>query len=140
MNALRVLHYLFKNEEFKQKNEEKPFIPSFEPFQKEGTKIFFAERAKMDSTSESDTKKHEVIINVVITLSAFVTAYPEQAINFQALVPDLVAIARDKLDVVRQNSAVLLAKLCKNEDNAKVMRDNHGTEVLVSLQGALNKN
>lgn len=55
----------------------------------------------MDSTTNSDTKKHEVIINIVITLSAYVTAFANSSLNFQALVPDLVAIARDKLDMLR---------------------------------------
>jgi len=36
-------------------------------------------------------------------------------------------------------SAICLAKLSRDEENAKVMRANHGTEVLVSLGGALSK-
>ena len=43
----------------------------------------------------------------------------------------------DKTDLVRKNAAVLLARLATDEDNAKIMRANHGTEVLLSLQKQL---
>ena len=40
----------------------------------------------------------------------------------------------DKIDTVRKNSAVLLAKLVEeNEENKKIMRDNHGSEILMSV-------
>jgi len=39
----------------------------------------------------------------------------------------------DKIDLVRKNSAVLLAKLTMNEENKKWMQENHGTEVLISI-------
>lgn len=97
------------------------------------------ERAKMDSTSESSTKKHEIMINLCITLSAYVVTFPEAQEAFAALIPDLVAICRDKLDQVRLNAAALLAKLCQHEGNAEIMRANHGTEVLVSIGGAVGK-
>lgn len=51
----------------------------------------------------------------------------------------LIEVMKDKLDLVRKNAAVCLAKLCKDEENAKVMRFHHGTEVLVSLSGVLTK-
>jgi len=44
-------------------------------------------------------------------------------------------VISDKTQLVRKNAAVLLAKLASNEENAKIMRANHGTEVLVSLRG-----
>jgi hypothetical protein len=45
----------------------------------------------------------------------------------------LIGIVKEKVDAVRKVAAVCLAKLSRDEDNAKVMRANHGTEVLVSL-------
>ena len=49
----------------------------------------------------------------------------------------LIKVCSDKVDRVRKNSAVLMAKLAMNENNKKVMTANHGTEVLMSLQGCL---
>ena len=44
----------------------------------------------------------------------------------------------DKLDSIRKNSAILLAKLVEeNEENKKIMRENHGTEILMSVQQSL---
>ncbi len=40
---------------------------------------------------------------------------------------------------MRKIAAVCLAKISKDEENAKIMRANHGTEVLVSLSSALTK-
>ena len=41
----------------------------------------------------------------------------------------------DKLNSVRKNSAVLLAKLVEdNEENKKIMHANHGSEILMSVQ------
>jgi len=46
----------------------------------------------------------------------------------------------DKLDSVRKNSAVLLAKLVEeHEDNKKIMKANHGSEILMSVQQAMMK-
>ena len=49
----------------------------------------------------------------------------------------LIEIVRDKVDMVRKNAAVCLAKLNKDEENSKIIRFNHGHEVLVSIGGAL---
>jgi len=46
----------------------------------------------------------------------------------------LIKIISEKTEIVRKNAAVLLAKLANDEENAKIMRENHGTEVLVSLR------
>lgn len=46
----------------------------------------------------------------------------------------LIQIVGAKTEMVRKNAAVLLARLATDEENAKVMRANHGTEVLMSLR------
>lgn len=51
----------------------------------------------------------------------------------------LIGIIKEKVDVVRKTAAVCLAKLSRDEENGKVMRFNHGTEVLVSLSKVLSK-
>jgi hypothetical protein len=53
------------------------------------------------------------------------------------MIVPLINITKDKVDLVRKNAAVCLAKICKDEENEKVMRENHGTEILVSLSKAL---
>ena len=45
----------------------------------------------------------------------------------------LIKVMSDKVDLVRKNSAILLAKLTMNEENKKEMHANHGTEVLISI-------
>ena len=53
------------------------------------------------------------------------------------LIVPLIKIISEKTDTVRKNAAVLLARLSNDENNAKIMRANHGTEVLVSLKSVL---
>ena len=59
--------------------------------------------------------------------------FPERMQDFQSLIPPLIDVVKDKVDLVRKNAAMCLAKLCKDEDNARVMREHHGSEILVSL-------
>ena len=64
-------------------------------------------------------------------MSAFVTCFPERSEDFKELIVPLIRVCADKTDKIRKNSAVLLAKLSSsNENNAIIMRANHGTEVL----------
>jgi len=49
----------------------------------------------------------------------------------------IIKVCSDKTEQVRKKSAVLLAKLSKDENNKKIITANHGIEVLVSLQGQL---
>lgn len=53
------------------------------------------------------------------------------------MIVPLIGIIKEKVDAVRKTAAVCLAKLSRDEENAKVMRANHGTEVLVSLTNVL---
>lgn len=78
-------------------------------------------------------------INCCSSISAFADVFPERLPEFQELIVPLIDIIKDKTDILRKNAAVCLAKLCKNEENAVVMRQNHGTEVLVSLSNVLTK-
>ena len=49
------------------------------------------------------------------------------------MIVPLITIVKEKTELVRKNAAVCLAKLAKDDINGKIMRENHGTEVLVSL-------
>ncbi len=76
-------------------------------------------------------------VNVCASITAFVTAFPERLPEYQSLIVPLINVVGGKTDKVRKNAAVLLARLAIDEENAKVMRANHGTEVLVSLKNVL---
>lgn len=64
----------------------------------------------------------ENFINCCSSISAFADVIPERMSDFQDLIVPLIDIVKDKTDLVRKNAAVCLAKLCKNEENAAVMR------------------
>lgn len=81
----------------------------------------------------------ENFINCCSSISAFGDVIPERMNAFSEIIVPLIDIVKEKTDMVRKNAAVCLAKLCKNEENAVVMRQNHGTEVLVSLSNVLTK-
>ena len=76
-------------------------------------------------------------VNYCASITAFVGAFPEKSRSFKELIVPLIKVMGDKIDVIRKNSAILLAKLVKDEECMKIMKANHGTEVLVSLQNQL---
>lgn len=96
-----------------------------------------------DSFVKNSITKYEAIVakeswndyvNICASITAFVTAFPERLPEYKNLIVPLIGIVGSKTDLIRKNAAVLLAKLATNEDNAKIMRANHGTEVLLSLR------
>lgn len=79
-------------------------------------------------------------MNICASITAFVGAFPERKGDFKDVIVPLIKVMGDKIDTVRKNSAVLLAKLVEdNQENLKVMHDNHGTEILMSVQNSLLK-
>lgn len=73
-------------------------------------------------------------VNICASITAFVTAFPERLPEYKSLIVPLIKIISEKTEIVRKNAAVLLARLANDEENGKIMRANHGTEVLVSLR------
>lgn len=67
------------------------------------------------------------------SISAFSESFQERSEQFSGVIVPLISVMKEKVDLIRKNAAMCLAKLCKNEENAKIMRANHGTEILVSL-------
>jgi len=126
-HALRVLHACFRVANFKETCQTEHGLSSFKVFATESVGIF-----------KDNFENNEVVTNVCAASTAFVDAFPEETGEYRGIIPDLIKIASERIDVVRKNAAVLIAKLCRDEENAKVMRANHGTEVLVSLRGVLN--
>jgi vesicle coat complex subunit len=81
----------------------------------------------------------DTFINSCSLVSALIDIFPEFSESFQSMIVPLIKIVSEKVDAVRKTAAVCLAKLAKNEENSKVMRANHGHEVLVSLGGVFGK-
>ena len=81
----------------------------------------------------------ETLINACSLISALSDVFPERQRDFEEIIVPLINIVKEKVDAVRKSAAVCLAKISRDEENAKVLRANHGTEVLVSLGGALTK-
>ena len=79
-------------------------------------------------------------INTCGSITAFIDCFPERLIDFKSIIIPLIAVTKDKTDATRKSSAVLLAKLAKDEENSKHMRENHGFDVLMSLRGAFPAN
>ena len=77
--------------------------------------------------------------NACSFVSGLSDAFPERAIDFQPMIVPLIGVVKEKVDAVRKTAAVCLAKISRDEENAKVMRLHHGTEVLVSLNTVLTK-
>merc|ERR1712146_7769 len=67
---------------------------------------------------------------------AMIEAFPDRITEFDELVPDIIAVVKDRTDVVRKNAAVLLAKMAQNEETKKLIRQHHGMDVLLSLRTA----
>jgi len=72
--------------------------------------------------------------NACASITAFVGSFPERMPDYKRLIVPLIKIVSSKTEGVRKGAAVLLGKLASNEDNEKVMRANHGMEVLLSLR------
>lgn len=76
-------------------------------------------------------------VNACASITQFVSTFPERSKEYKSLIVPLIKVVSEKTDVVRKNASVLLAKLAIDEDNLKIMRANHGTDVLMSLKNVL---
>lgn len=81
----------------------------------------------------------ERFVNLCATLSAFVDHFPEWIEMLREVVPLLIEIAKEKVDILRKNAAILLAKLAKNEKLQPYIRELHGIEVLMAIGGQVMK-
>lgn len=84
--------------------------------------------------AKSDTDN---LINCCSSISAFTEVFPERSPDFKTIIVPLITLIKEKTDLIRKNAAVCLARLARDEECGKVMRENHGTEVLVSLGNVL---
>ena len=89
-----------------------------------------------ESLSKSDWDNFTNSCSFVSTITDI---FPERSQDFQSMIVPLIGIVKEKIDAVRRTAAVCLAKLSRDEENGKIMRLNHGSEVLVSLTNVLSK-
>ncbi len=85
------------------------------------------------------SERMERFVNVCGALSAFLHHFPDWAEMLRETVPLLINVAKEKVDVLRKNAAILLAKLAKNEKLLPYIRELHGIEVLMAVGGAVLK-
>jgi len=129
-NSLRVFHALCKQENFRSLYETKHALSlsKVDPYIKE-VKDLFKEGVAAENWDQ--------VINTCGSVSAFVDSFPEKKADFSDIIVPLIKIMSEKVDSVRKMAAICMAKLTKEEGNEKIMKENHGLEVLVSLGGAL---
>ena len=134
MNSLRLLHNCFKSaEEFRATFLEKHgfTLKNLDGIVTESLYLF------NDSHSQQDW---DTFMNACSMVSVILDCFPERSREFSSMIVPLIAIVKEKTDAVRKTAAVCLAKISQtDEENGKLMRFHHGTEVLVSLGGALAK-
>ena len=131
MNALRTLHPLCKSPGFRDIcfNEHKFTASTFDGYVKEAKRLF------QTSIALKGQEDWTLYVNASSSMVAFVDAFPERLGEFSEIIKDLILVVKEKTEAVRKNSAVLLAKLAKDENNEKIMRANHGFDILLSLRG-----
>ena len=97
----------------------------------------FIKAAKANFKACKEGEKWDDYVNVCASITGFVGCFQERSEDFQEIIVPLIRVCSDKIDRVRKNSAVLMAKLAMNENNKRLITANHGMEVLMSLQGQL---
>ena len=97
----------------------------------------FVTTAVTNYQSAYQNQKWDEYQNICSSISGFIDCFPERSEDFKELIVPIIKVCSDKTEQVRKKSAVLLAKLSKDENNKKIITANHGIEVLVSLQGQL---
>lgn len=61
---------------------------------------------------------------------------PESNKEFKGIVKTLIYETKEKSGIVRQKSAVCMAKLCADEEVKKYVRSLHGLQLLMSLKSS----
>ena len=84
-----------------------------------------------------ENEKWDDYQNICSSISGFIDCFEERTEDFKELIVPIIKVCSDKTESVRKKSAVLLAKLAKNESLKTIIQANHGIEVLLSLQGQL---
>jgi len=126
-NSLITLHACCKLPHFREVcfDEHKFTLKSFDPYVAKANEKF---------KKAYENEAWDEYVNISASITAFCGAFPERKGDFKDVIEPLIKVMGDKIDSVRKNSAVLLAKLVEDhEDNKKIMKKHHGTEILMSV-------
>ena len=118
----------YENEAFKEKDFE-VFInnKTCEFLLKNLGKIFSEDFKNVD-------KFQERVINNMSLMNSILTNCSNLAVFTKPIVNDIIFIAKEKFDLLRKNSALLLAKIAKASDEMeKFVRNLHGVEVIMNI-------
>ncbi|CAK64738.1 unnamed protein product (macronuclear) [Paramecium tetraurelia] len=77
------------------------------------------------------------VIGKIIDLLSPINGEVNACSFFNETIPRLLSFVKDKTGNSRKNSAILLAKLTKDQSNLQKLRDLHGMEILQSVMGKL---
>lgn len=140
LNALRVLHTLLKIEGFKTLWLEDHQLSTklFDSFSIEV--IFLLKESLKEAKTEDNQEAWSCFVNACAGSSAFIICFPDRIREFESIITDLIFVIKEKTEVIRKNAAILLAHLAKDEELNKVVRANHGFDVLMSLKGVFGAN
>ncbi len=140
LNALRVLHSLLKIEGFKTLWLEDHQLSTklFDSFSIEV--IFLLKESLKEAKTEDNQEAWSCFVNACAGSSAFIICFPDRIREFESIITDLIFVIKEKTEVIRKNAAILLAHLAKDEELNKVVRANHGFDVLMSLKGVFGAN
>ena len=129
MNAFRCMHAIFKTPEFGSRSENdlglKPI--TYDNITKDLIEMFYTSLKAED---------WNVFVNACACSVALLDAFPTRGNDLKGLVPDIIAVVKDKTETVRKNAAVLLAKMARDEQLKDLIRQHHGMDVLLSLRTA----
>lgn len=79
-------------------------------------------------------KENERIINTMSLMNSIITFIPSKSFVVKPIIQNVINIAKDKLDLLRKNAAILLAKIAKStEEMEKVVRELHGIDVIMNV-------
>jgi len=79
-------------------------------------------------------KETERIINIMSLINSIITFIPNKSCVVKPIIQKVINIAKDKLDLLRKNAAILLAKIAKSsEEMEKVVRELHGIDVIMNV-------
>lgn len=79
-------------------------------------------------------KENERIINTMSLINSVITFIPNKSFVVKPIIQNIINIAKDKLDLLRKNAAILLAKIAKSSDDMeKVVRELHGIDVIMNV-------
>lgn len=133
LNALRTLHPLTKLDDFKDTclNEHKFTPQTFDTYVTEIHDLF---KDSLDKSKHDGKEDWPSFVNACGSATAFLGAFPERIPEFKPMILDLIYVIKEKTDVIRQNAAILLAKLAQDDELNKYIRANHGFDVLMSLR------